>query len=117
MNEIIISILGGLFRYFLMMLVGYLVTKGVIAQELSNKFTESPELGYYVSAAATAAVTVIWMFVNKARTKLNLDTALTLPAGSSKEELKDAVTAAIKTNPLTTMSYTSPRFILIYSTM
>lgn len=91
MQELFVSILGGLFRYLLMALVGFLVTKGAISQELSDKLSQSQALTYYLGAAATAVLTIAWMYANKVRAKLKLDTALSLPAGVTNHELNLAV--------------------------
>jgi len=98
MNPLLQAALGSVLRWLLAILAGYLVKKGI--------WTDS-EAATYVTAGALGLLSIGWALWDRYKTRVKLLTALSLPEGSTENELKDRMkTAAPKpsvlTNPDTT---------------
>lgn len=86
--SLLLEALGSIVRFLLAFVAGYLVQHGVWTQAAADT---------YVTAAATAIamglISLGWSLWQKYRAHIDLLTALSLPAGSSQDQVKERVAA------------------------
>jgi hypothetical protein len=92
MNPILASFIGSLLRYALMLLVPYFVKHGI--------FTESVAEGY-VEAAVAGLLALGWSWWKIHGNRVKLLTALSLPQGSTENDVKAAVASGAAPSVLT----------------
>lgn len=92
MNPLIQSALGSILRYLLMIAATYLVKHGI--------WTASAAEGY-VEAAAVALLALGWSWWKIHRNQIKLLTALSLPQGSTENDVKAAVASGAAPSVLT----------------
>lgn len=80
--ELFARFFGSLTRFALAGVVGWLITKGVIDDSLGSDL---------LAAAVVGVPTLIWGFYQKYKDQLKLSKALTLPAGSTRNDLADVM--------------------------
>jgi hypothetical protein len=86
MNDLVKQYLFSGIRYIAPLLAAIIVKKygTVIGLDETDVTT-------FIVTASTAAIMFVWSLFNKARYETKVDTALSLPGGSSRETLKDVV--------------------------
>lgn len=93
MNPLLTAALGSILRWALAILAGYLVKKGIWSDS---------EAATYVTAGALGLLTLGWTLWERYKARVKLLTALTLPEGSTENELKDHMkSATVKPSILT----------------
>ena len=92
MNPLIQSALGSILRYLLMIAATYLVKHGI--------WTASAAEGY-VEAAVLALLALGWSWWKIHRNQIKLLTALSMPQGSTENDVKAAVASGAAPSVLT----------------
>ena len=93
MNPILQEALGSLLRWTLMLGAAYIVKKGIWTEGDATK---------YVEAGVVALLTLGWSLWEKYKSRIKLLTALTMPIGSTENDLKAAVSTGIDIPALST---------------
>lgn len=84
---LLLEALGSIVRWLLAFGAGYLVSHGVWTQAAADQYITAAS-----AAAAMALVSLGWSLWQKYSTHLKVLTALSMPAGSSVEQLKSRIT-------------------------
>ena len=82
MNPILQAALGSIIRWALAILVGYMVKHGI---------WEDTEAKTYVAAGTIAILTLGWSLWQKYHSRIKILTALTMPEGSTENELNTQI--------------------------
>ncbi len=98
MNPLALAALGSILRWGLGLVAGFFVSKGVWSDA---------DAATYVTAIVTGILTLGWSLWNKYKDRIHVLTALTLPEGSTENELKAQVKAGA-TPPVSTAPDTIP---------
>lgn len=84
--NLLLEALGSIARWLLAGLMGYFVAHGVFSQAAADNYTHA-----LAGALAAGAVSLGWSLWQKYSAKLKILTALSMPAGSSVEQLQQKV--------------------------
>jgi hypothetical protein len=101
-NPILSSALGSILRYGLMILATFLVKKGI--------WTESAAEGY-VEAAVVALLALGWSYWKIHANRIKLLTALTMPEGSTENDVKAVIASGESTPSVLTPANTTPTVV------
>jgi hypothetical protein len=82
MSPVLVSALGSIIRWALGLAAGYLVKAGVWA---------APDAETYVAAATLAVLALGWSLWEKSKARQKIAVALSLPAGSTPEDVKAVI--------------------------
>lgn len=99
MNPILQAALGSILRHFLTIAGGALVSKGI--------WTEG-ELTTYVTGFVVLILGLVWSIWNKYKSRSKILTALTMPEGSTEDELNTKFLTKESRPTITTPSNTIP---------
>lgn len=92
MNPLLQSAIGSVLRYCLMLLVPWFVKHGIWTESASER---------YVEAAVAFLLAIGWSWWKIHSQRIKILTALTMPLGSTENDLKDKVAAGITPSVLT----------------
>lgn len=92
MNPMLQSFLASLLRYALMLLVPWFVKHGIFTQGVAER---------YVEAATVGLLALGWSWWKIHRNQIKLLTALSLPQGSTENDVKAAVASGAAPSVLT----------------
>ncbi len=101
-KEVLVSMLGGVLRILLGGVSIWAVEKGIATQE---------QIGLLIIGLAGFLGTVIWMWMNKAKARVELLTGLTVQPGTSVDELKAQIKAGCAV-PVATPNDATPRAVM-----
>lgn len=90
MNPMLQAALGAIFRWAFTFLAGWFVQHGIWTGNQAET---------YVAGAAMATLTLLWTLWNKYHGRLKFLTALTMPAGSTEQQVEQRVADPLVSNP------------------
>lgn len=93
MDPFVAEVIGSVARWALSLAVGWLVAHHAVPADQSNAVIAHylPLLTGKLALGAGMAVPLAWSLWQKVRSRVHLNTALKLPAGSSVQDVKDAI--------------------------
>jgi len=86
LNELAKAYLGSIVRWLLTLVSAYLVSKGIVGENVASQFNDAAALG-----VAGVLISLLWGLWNKYRANFKIDRALALPAGTSRTDLERKV--------------------------
>lgn len=99
MNPMLQEALGSIIRFALAYVAGELVDRGIWT---------SSNAAMYVTAATMGILSIGWSLWIKYKNRIKLLTALTMPPGTSEDELHAQIRAGVPTPSVTTPTNTVP---------
>lgn len=99
MNPLLQDAIGSILRFFLAGAATWLVQHGIWSSTAAET---------YVGAASLALVSLGWSLVNKYKSRLKLLTALTMPVGTTEQDVTDHIAAGGAVPLLSTPVTTAP---------
>lgn len=97
MNPMLVAALTAIVRWAFTFLAGFLVNHAIWSQSDAER---------YVTAAAIATVTLGFTLWSKYRSRIKLLTALTMPSGSTEQEVEQRLADPLVPNPSVTTKKT-----------